>query len=103
VPTGSKITAAPTPDHYADFANLWKQLALRYPDVHYFQVWTKLKGFCTLNRWDYESYTQCYNLIHDAPKPTNPNNQVGGPYVVMTSWTEPGTGGWSARNPSLYN
>ena len=40
----NKLEVAPTPNHYADFAQLAKQIALRYPDVQYFQVWNELKG-----------------------------------------------------------
>ena len=84
----AKLDVAPTPDHYADFAELARQTALRYPDVRYFQVWNELKGFwnADLNRWDYEGYTEMYNLVYDALKAVNPAIQVGGPYVVMDSW-----------------
>ncbi len=83
-----KLAAAPTPEHFADFAELARQTALRYPDVLYFQVWNELKGFwnADLNRWDYEGYTTLYNLVYDALKAVNPAIQVGGPYVVMDSW-----------------
>ncbi len=79
---------APLPEHYGDFAVLAKQIALRYPDVHHFQVWNEMKGFYNpaLNRWDYEHYTQLYNLVYDALKSVTPTIQVGGPYVVMDSW-----------------
>jgi len=81
----SKLEVAPTPDHYADFAALARQVALRYPDVKYFQVWNEMKGFWNgaRNRWDYEGYTQLYNQVYDAVKSVNPTIQVGGPYVVI--------------------
>src|SRR5690242_6337815 len=66
------LEAAPAPSHVQDFANLAVQVALRYPDVKYFQVWNELKGMWStspdatpgigdLNRWDYERYTTLYN------------------------------------------
>jgi hypothetical protein len=84
----ARLEVAPTPEHYADFADLARQVALRYPDVRYFQVWNELKGFWNtdLNRWDYEGYTAMYNQVYDALKGVNPAIQVGGPYVVMDSW-----------------
>ncbi len=79
---------APTPEHYADFAALAAQVARRYPDVKYFQVWSELRTFwnASQNRWDYESYTTFYNQVYDALKAVSPDIQVGGPYVVMDSW-----------------
>jgi hypothetical protein len=83
----SRIEAAPTREHFDDFANLCKQIALRYPDVTHFQVWNEMKGFWNdaENRWDYEGYTELYNKVYDALKSVNPAIQVGGPYVVMDS------------------
>lgn len=79
---------APQPRHYADYAELARQVALRYPDVQYYQVWNEMKGFWNseLNRWDYEGYTQMYNLIYDAVKSASPNARVGGPYVVIDAY-----------------
>ncbi|HEV8632796.1 MAG TPA: xylan 1,4-beta-xylosidase [Chloroflexota bacterium] len=84
----SRLGRAPTPDHYADFAALAKQVARRYPDVKHFLVWNELKGFwkADLNRWDYQGYTTMYNLVYDALKSVSPDLQVGGPYVVVDSW-----------------
>jgi hypothetical protein len=50
----SALTTAPLPEHYRDFAELARQVALRYPDVKYFQVWNELKGFWNdaENRWN---------------------------------------------------
>ncbi|MDP4289610.1 MAG: T9SS type A sorting domain-containing protein [Bacteroidota bacterium] len=83
---GSK---APTPVHYDDFAHLCAVVARRYPDVLYFQVWNELKGFYKTsgNRWDYENYTRMYNMVYDSLKAVNPKISVGGPYVVMDSWS----------------
>jgi hypothetical protein len=101
----SKLEVAPLPEHYSDFAELSKQVALRYPDVSFFQVWNELKGFYDLkmNRWRYEDYTQMYNLVYDAVRSVRPDTRIGGPYVVMDSWSDTGAGGWPARDPSLYN
>jgi hypothetical protein len=84
----SRLKVAPEPAHYADFANLAKRIAQRYPDVRYFQVWNELKGFWDhrRNRWDYEHYTELYNLVYDTLKAVNPAIQIGGPYVVMDSF-----------------
>ena len=87
---------APDPSHVQDFAQLSQQIALRYPDVKYFQVWNELKGMWStspgatpgignFNRWDYERYTTLYNAVYDAIKRVRPDAQLGGPYVVMDS------------------
>ncbi|MGW7005732.1 xylan 1,4-beta-xylosidase [Streptomyces sp. NPDC054933] len=83
----SRIEAAPTPDHYADFAELAAKVAHRYPDVHDFIVWNEFKGFWndSTQRWDYEDYTRLYNLVYQAVKGVNPRNLVGGPYLNMDS------------------
>jgi hypothetical protein len=89
----SKIEVAPLPAHHADFAALARQVALRYPDVLYFQVWNDFKGMylgAPANRWDYERYTNLYNAVYDALKGVNPNIQVGGPYVLI-DWVATGT------------
>jgi hypothetical protein len=91
----SVMNEAPLPRYYQDFAELTKVIALRYPDVGYYQVWSELRGFRNKaqNRWDYEGYTTLYNYVYSALKSVNPNLQVGGPYVVMDSWRSPGAGG----------
>jgi hypothetical protein len=89
----SKIEVAPLPAHHADFAELARQTALRYPDVLYFQVWNNLKGMYLgppADRWDYERYTNLYNAVYDALKSVNPNIQVGGPYALI-NWVASGT------------
>jgi hypothetical protein len=90
------LETAPAPSHVQDFANLAVQVALRYPDVKYFQVWNELKGMWSnspgatpgiksFNRWDYKRYTTLYNAVYDAIKAVRPDAQIGGPYVVMNS------------------
>ncbi|HZT06136.1 MAG TPA: xylan 1,4-beta-xylosidase [Chloroflexota bacterium] len=81
----SKLGTAPTPDHYADFAELARQVALRYPDVRYYQVWNEFKGLWNdrLNTWDAAAYTALYNQVYDALKAVDPAIQVGGPYLVI--------------------
>lgn len=71
---------APTPAHYDDFAELARQVARRYPDVHYFQVWNEMKGIA----YPYTDYTALYNKVYDALKDVNPQNQVGGFYLTLT-------------------
>jgi hypothetical protein len=86
----SRINVAPMPDHYADFAALAGKVARRYPDVKYYQVWHGLKGFFDpeLRRWDYESYTELYNLVYRELKAVNGQIAVGGPLVTMDSWSD---------------
>ncbi|MEV4437012.1 xylan 1,4-beta-xylosidase [Streptomyces sp. NPDC049585] len=81
----SRLETAPDPRHYADFARLAGAVARRYPDVRHFLVWNELKGFYDEDkrRWDYEGYTQLYNLVYTELKRQNPRNLVGGPYVVV--------------------
>lgn len=85
----SRLETAPLPGCYPKFALLAKQVAMRYPDVVYFQVWNEMKGFHnpTLNRWNYENYTQLYNAVYDSIKSVRPDAKIGGPYVVMNSWS----------------
>jgi hypothetical protein len=86
-----RLEVAPDPAHYADFAALAAEAAARYPDIEYFLVWNELKGFYLdgEDRWDYEGYTELYNLVYEAVKEARPDAKIGGPYVVMDSW-EPG-------------
>jgi hypothetical protein len=99
----NRLETAPTPEHFADFANLTQQVALRYKDVQYFQVWNELKGFynAALNRWDYEGYTTMYNMVYDAIKAVRPDAKIGGPYIVMDTWADPDAGGWPPHDPTL--
>jgi hypothetical protein len=91
----SQINVAPLPAHYKDFAKLAAKIARRYPFVHYFQVWSELRGFYdhTTNYWDMPAYTKFYNDVYRALKRVNPKIKVGGPYVNMTSWTSSKAGG----------
>jgi hypothetical protein len=81
------LETAPKPDHYKDFAALAATVARRYPDVRHFIVWNEFKGFWNNSRarWDYEGYTELYNLVYKALKQVNPRIMVGGPYLVMDS------------------
>ena len=81
----SRLDVAPLPSHYEDFAQLAKQIALRYPDVRYFDVWNEFKGFWIGNRFDYVHYTQLYNDVYDAIKSVRPDAQIGGPYPTMNA------------------
>jgi hypothetical protein len=73
----SQIDTAPNPQNFADFAELSKQVVLRYPDVKYFQVWNELKGFDKNS----SGYMRMYNDVYDAIKSVRPDAQVGGPYI----------------------
>ena len=81
------LETAPEPEHFADFAALAATVAKRYPDVRHFVVWNEFKGFWNNAeaRWDYEGYTQLYNLVYKALKKVDPDIMVGGPYLVMDS------------------
>jgi len=85
------LQSAPTAAHYDDFAELARQIALRYsspsnakPVLHY-QVWSELRGMfsSSLKNHDYVAYTTLYNKVYDALKSVNPNIKVGGPYMVL--------------------
>jgi len=90
----------PTPDHYDDFADLARRIALRYPDVKHYLVWNEMKGFwnSSLNNWDYAAYTAMYNLIYDALKGVDSTIKVGGPYLVLEG-TGSNKGDWSTQAP----
>jgi hypothetical protein len=81
----SNLRGAPLPEHYKDFAALARQIAMRYPEVKHYQVWNEFKGFWNRsdNRWNYEGYTEFYNLIYDALKSVSADIKVGGPYTPM--------------------
>jgi hypothetical protein len=87
----SQLLQAPTPDHFDDFAALAAATARRYPQVTHFLVWSEMKGFwdAQTNSWDIQGYTALYNKVYTALKAVNPAIQVGGPYIVMTSWQNP--------------
>ncbi|RLU92092.1 xylan 1,4-beta-xylosidase [Streptomyces griseocarneus] len=96
------LEKAPLPTHYKDFAKLAGVVAKRYPDIHHFIVWNEFKGFFdeSRNRWDYEGYTELYNLVYAEVKKQNPDNLVGGPYISMDSHPpENATNASSLRGP----
>ncbi|HVV11408.1 hypothetical protein [Amycolatopsis sp.] len=86
----SKLTDAPLPGHYADFAELAARAAQRYPQVRYFQVWNELKGFWdeTGNNWDAAGFTAFYNQVYDAVKRVRPDALIGGPYAVFDIYAD---------------
>jgi hypothetical protein len=81
------LETAPDRAHYKDFAALAATVAKRYPDVRHFVVWNEFKGFWNNGeaRWDYEGYTELYNLVYKALKKVDKDIMVGGPYLVMDS------------------
>ncbi|WP_028801716.1 GH39 family glycosyl hydrolase [Streptomyces sp. 142MFCol3.1] len=83
----SSLETAPERSHYEDFAALAATVAKRYPDVRHFIVWNEFKGFWNNSegRWDYEGYTELYNLVYRALKKVDKDIMVGGPYLVMDS------------------
>jgi hypothetical protein len=89
-----RIGVAPLPEHFKDFAELARQVAVRYPYVKYYEVWSELKGFWNHSekRWDYEGYTTLYNLVYDTLKAVSPDIKVGGPYTPMEHYGSPPRG-----------
>lgn len=69
-------------NHVKDFVELSKKVALRYPDVKYFQIWNEYKGYWdkTADQWDYVRFTNFYNAVYDGIKSVRPDAQLGGPY-----------------------
>jgi hypothetical protein len=90
--SGQTFEADPTAPSLAfedDFAVMCGEVAARYPDVEYFQVWNEMKGMYLAppaNHWDYVRYTRLYNLCYNAIKAVRPDAKVGGPYVKFTSY-----------------
>jgi len=66
-------------EHVTDFANLCAAVALRYPQVQYFQVWNEMKGYSAGDG----RYTTMYNAVYDAVKAVRPAAKLGGPYVPI--------------------
>jgi len=64
-------------ENVADFASLCKTVALRYPDVKYFQVWNEFKGYGK----DYIRLTNMYKAVYDSVKSERPDVKIGGPYL----------------------
>lgn len=107
------LESAPDRAHYQDFADLAATVARRYPDVRHFVVWNEFKGFWNESerRWDYEGYTELYNLVWKALKKVDRELLVGGPYLVMDSYG-PGrttgvsrevTGDWGALDERVVD
>ena len=92
----SRLNDAPLAAHDEDFARLAAAVARRYPRVHYFQVWSELKGYwdTAMNNWDVAAYTELYNDVYRALKAVNRRIEVGGPYVSMVNWGAPSAGGY---------
>ena len=70
-------------EHVQDFANLCRAVALRYPDVEYFQVWNEFKGYWIKGGRDVERFTVMYNAVYDAVKTARPEAKIGGPYLPL--------------------
>lgn len=84
-----QLEVAPDLEHFDDFAALAAAAAARYPDIEYFQVWNELKGFYdpVTKAWRAADYTRLYNAVYAAVKAVRPDAKIGGPYVVIDSWS----------------
>jgi hypothetical protein len=109
----SAFEEPPTPNHFKDFANLCAHIALAFPQVKYFVVWSEMRGFYDdkTHTIDAASYTQMYNDVYTAIKAVRPDAMVGGPYTTMAAFTspQPGTtistlhGSWGYLGPAAQN
>jgi hypothetical protein len=70
-------------ENVPDFAALCQKVALRYPQVEYFQIWNEFKGYWIPGGRDVERFTVLYNAVYDAVKVARPNVKIGGPYLSM--------------------
>ncbi len=70
-------------ENVPDFAALCQKVALRYPDVQYFQIWNEFKGYWTKGGRDVERFTTMYNAVYDAVKAVRPGVKIGGPYLPL--------------------
>jgi hypothetical protein len=74
-------------EHVEDFAMLCGEVALRYADVRYFQVWNEFKGYRSwdgdVETKDMERFTTMYNAVYNAVKSVRPDANIGGPYMPM--------------------
>lgn len=89
----SKIEHAPFPAYYDDYAQLVKEIVQQpeFSNIKYLQVWNEMKGMWnnSLNRWDYEGYTDLYNHVWDSVKLVRPDIKIGGPYVSLNTYGGP--------------
>jgi hypothetical protein len=109
----SAFQQPPTPNHFQDFARLCAQIALAFPRVKYFVVWSEMRGFYDdkTHTIDAASYTQMYNDVYTAIKAVRPDAMVGGPYATMIAFTsrQPGStpstlhGPWGYLAPAAQN
>ena len=76
---------APLPQFEDAFATLCAEVAKKYTNVKYFQVWNEFKGMwsASKNAWDYERYTRFYNKIFKKVKAVRPDALIGGFYQVI--------------------
>jgi hypothetical protein len=110
-----------------NWTRLVQEIAKRYMaapyNVRYFQVWNELKGYynSAQNRWSYENnpgdpsgynakngYTYMYNRVYtaimsEADFQDIPSNdiKIGGPYVVMVTWSTTTAGGFATKEAAL--
>ncbi len=98
-----KMNTAPTDEHFDAFADLCLEVARRYPDVRYYQVWNEFKGFWdnANDTWSAERYTRMYNKVYDKLKAHDPELKIGGLYLVVegTGSRHLGYEGWQTAAP----
>ncbi len=94
---------APLPEHYNDFAELARRVAIRYPQIRHYIVWNETKGMWNpdMANYDYVEYTRMYNKVYDALKMVDPTLEVGGPYLVIEGTGSLADGKIFTREPLL--
>ena len=75
----------PKEEYFDEYAAICAEVAKRYPQVKYFQIWNEFKGFWSskLNGIDIDLYIKFYNMVYSAVKEARPDAVVGGFYGTI--------------------
>lgn len=78
-------------EFFGEYAKLVVAYLARFPWIKAVVVWNEFKSFGKLVngrfRWDYEEYTEFYNIVYDAVKAVRSDVLVGGPYMVLDTYS----------------